>query len=1128
MKTPSPAQCPHCGAPLAGGLLNGLCPDCLALVAFGSDPGEETTVVPGRSSGPSQPQPLLTATVRYFGDYELLEEIGRGGMGVVYRARQVSLNRIVAVKMILAGQFAGPSERQRFQREAEAAAHLRHPNIVAIHEVGEHEGRSYFSMDYIEGRTLSAVLREGKLPAGKAATLLKTVAEAVHYAHQRGTLHRDLKPQNILISADGQPHILDFGLARPIEGAAELTRTGEVMGSPSYMPPEQASGRMGELGPASDVYALGAILYEAVTGRPPFTGQTVALVLRQVIETDPVRPRRWNPNVPADLETICLKCLEKRPERRYPSARALVEELDRFLNFEPILGRPAGRLRKIWSWSQQNPWALAAGCGLLVLVLAGVADAFWEKSRFLAWQLQAGKDAQLTRKESPSLLFLKLFPVLCSLLYFAGNSFRRLYRRRVETGASLLGWRLFVHAGLGALGTAAGMGYLRLQIRSWVWSTSPTYILAFEWAGAVCALVLNWMGLRMVWEAVGMHETSRFGGVVDKSLERQLAGEARQWSVFKLVGFALWLWLVAWALSLVFFSLILSARGLDLVLCLAGLALSVAVSALLAWVVRKRLRLFTFVFVPLALALFAFALGVVIAENPKVVAGLFGFSILSAILTLSGLNFFQGGSSALSDQRRRFPGNPWLDALGGLAFFIALVFLFHAVENWRGRREWSRAQAELAAKGESAEFLSFVKPPVPDAENVMAHPYMKQHFLQGGRTLPISGPTSNRRLQSTPFSVADLQALPRRAPVLGEEAEATSLEGILKWYDQYGGEFAQLEEALARPRSRLRGDPRNLMAMPIPNAVSFRVAAQAYVNLAKVHLVMGDAEAALRNVRLLRQLIDAAQANEPAPLVSAMLRVSLVALHAEMLQEMLAAALWPAPLLEQVQRLCDGPDALTSVGLSLRGGERAGMIQWLRSLVEEENKGGFFGLPRPMAALFPDGWFYQNYATIARFFQLYLDGVDLAGQRLDARRIEAGDKQLSVELGESRFRPFNQMAALMIPNVVGALQKTAKTQALLDEAFMACALERYHATAGSYPETLDALVPKFAAKVPRDWLDGQPLRYRRRAGTDGGYLLYAVGWNSTDDQGRMPLNPQGQAEWQNQEGDWVWQGVPKR
>ena len=268
--------------------------------------------------GPADAQPeacgLTPAPVaslpQSFGDYELLEIIARGGMGVVYKARQKSLNRIVAVKMLLSGQFAEPKFVQRFRAEAEAVAQLQHPNIVAIHEIGECDGQPFFSMDYVEGKSLAQVSAEfgsRGLEFHRCADWLKTIAEAVHYAHERGIIHRDLKPSNVLIDSFDRPRITDFGLAKRLTGDSDLTLTGQVLGSPNYLPPEQAEPKRGKVGAASDVYALGAILYHLVTGRPPFQADSLTTLLRQVIETEPVAPRSLNPSIPRDLETICLK-----------------------------------------------------------------------------------------------------------------------------------------------------------------------------------------------------------------------------------------------------------------------------------------------------------------------------------------------------------------------------------------------------------------------------------------------------------------------------------------------------------------------------------------------------------------------------------------------------------------------------------------------------------------------------------------------------------------------------------------------------------------------------------------------------------------------------------------------------
>ena len=293
--------------------------------------------------------------IRYFGDYELLEEIARGGMGVVYKARQIKLNRIVALKMILAGQLASKEDVQRFHTEAEAAANLDHQGIVPIFEVGEHEGQHYFSMGYIDGDSLAGKLLDGPLPPRKAAKLIHAVAAAVQYAHQKGVIHRDLKPANILLTRGGRPKVTDFGLAKQVKGDSGLTATGQILGTPSYMPPEQASGRVNEVCEVSDVYALGAVLYATLTGRPPFQTDNPLDTLMQVLEREPVSPQQLNPAVPSDLETICLKCLEKDRRKRYSSAKRLCDELRRFLEGRPIVARPISRPARGWRWCKRNP-----------------------------------------------------------------------------------------------------------------------------------------------------------------------------------------------------------------------------------------------------------------------------------------------------------------------------------------------------------------------------------------------------------------------------------------------------------------------------------------------------------------------------------------------------------------------------------------------------------------------------------------------------------------------------------------------------------------------------------------------------------------------------------------------------
>ena len=314
--------------------------------------------------------------IKYFGDYELLEEIARGGMGVVFKARQINLNRIVALKMILAGQFAGQEDVQRFYTEAEAAAQLDHPGIVPIFEIGEHQGQHYFSMGYIEGKSLSHKVADGPLPPREAAELLQRICDAMAYAHERGVIHRDLKPANILIDANGQPKVTDFGLAKKTEADSDLTGTGQILGTPAYMPPEQASGKTDEVGPLADVYSLGAVLYCLLTGRPPHQAASPMDTLLQVLERDPLPPRQLNPNIPQDLESVCMKCLQKNPSHRYGDATELVHELGRFLSGEPTHARPIGSFRYAWNWYWHNlrrvAGALALSCCVFYAIYSAV------------------------------------------------------------------------------------------------------------------------------------------------------------------------------------------------------------------------------------------------------------------------------------------------------------------------------------------------------------------------------------------------------------------------------------------------------------------------------------------------------------------------------------------------------------------------------------------------------------------------------------------------------------------------------------------------------------------------------------------------------------------------------------
>lgn len=423
-----PIHCPDCGAELNPGLPTSLCPRCGLRGAL--ELGDAaTTLTPALSHpmGEGERRAGEGMAGRSFGDYELLEEIARGGMGIVFKARQQKLDRVVAVKMILAGEFASKEQALRFRAEAEAAARLQHSNIVRIHETGEQDGQPYFSMDYIEGGNLTSLVREKPLPAKRAAGYVKTIAEAIHYAHEQGILHRDLKPSNVLIDHADQPHVTDFGLAKRMTKESFLTVTGDAMGSPGFMPPEQAGyrgsrreevpvtpevrGPKSEVdqslatsaaakvraGRYSDVYGLGAILFYLVTGRPPFTAESIAETLHHVLNTEPMSPRLLNPSVPQDIATICLKCLEKEPAKRFSTARELADELGYFLNDEPIQSRPVSAPEKMWRWYRRNP--TLAGFAAVVVLMAGVGLAGWLKARYQSEEAEKALEQKLAAEK---------------------------------------------------------------------------------------------------------------------------------------------------------------------------------------------------------------------------------------------------------------------------------------------------------------------------------------------------------------------------------------------------------------------------------------------------------------------------------------------------------------------------------------------------------------------------------------------------------------------------------------------------------------------------------------------------------------------------------------------------------
>jgi len=369
--------CPQCGAEIPAGARQGVCPACLletGLGLVGDEEGDPTS----HARLPHIERAMRPARMLGdFGDYELLEEIGRGGQAVVYRAHQKSLNRIVALKVIGLGYWATEAHLKRFRREAEAAAGLDHPGIVPIYEVGEREGSCYFSMKFVEGGQLDEVVKREPMPIRRSVELIAKVARTVHYAHEHGILHRDIKPGNILLDAKGEPLLADFGLAGLVEAESTITRTLELMGTPSYMAPEQAAGETTNVTKATDIYGLGAVFYQLLTGHPPFAGGTSYQTIRLLLDTEPRQPRLWNPKIGRELSTICLKCLEKDPKRRYSSALALAEDLEHWLKHEPIRAKRSGVVRHAAKWVRRKP-AIAALIAALAAFAAAMSWDVWK------------------------------------------------------------------------------------------------------------------------------------------------------------------------------------------------------------------------------------------------------------------------------------------------------------------------------------------------------------------------------------------------------------------------------------------------------------------------------------------------------------------------------------------------------------------------------------------------------------------------------------------------------------------------------------------------------------------------------------------------------------------------------
>ncbi|MBI5772643.1 MAG: protein kinase [Verrucomicrobia bacterium] len=1102
--------CPKCRQPLPADAPEGLCPACL--LSLGSSfanppaPGPDSYAEPPATA---TQDPVPGTRLGYVGDYELLEEIARGGMGVVYRARQSSLKRIVAVKMIRSGELAGDAEVKRFRAEAEAAANLKHPNIVAIHEIGEHEGRHYFSMDLVEGKNLAQFTSGKPVAARQAAEWLKAIAEAVQFAHQRGVLHRDLKPQNILVDAEGRPHVTDFGLAKNLQADSGVTQTGAVMGSPSYMAPEQARGRNDLVGPASDVYSLGAVLYELLTGRAPFVAETPLETLRKVVGEEPERPSKLNPNVSPDLETICLKCLEKNSARRYATARDLAEELGRLLNQEPIHARRASPVRRGWSWFIRHPWMVSGAASLLVLLTVGFAYRMWERVDALEWQhTHPGQILPFnTDYFFPSWLAVFLGFEFFLLQTLPVSLFLQLRSRRVR-GKGF--YHLFAVAGTAQ--ALFGLEILRRAVANQAWNPDFKAQLFFA---SVAALTNAWFGSALTWKALREARLDLPGvAASEEPAEQPLTFTNRR--------------LIEWAVALELLAGV-GVFGLGMMSLLGGKTNLLTADAGIACLFGS-VGMLGMTFLVLIGHLIHHSRGLerqsrlpaLIVAMIIVAMGLIGFATPAWYLTLT---FYLAGLLVGMALRKRCPlqrgeapvqeagSRPSVSALWhffwrkrttyAAAILVTLVTLFYIVENWRGGREWQLVKGEFASAGVPLDPAAYRKPRVPDEENVMMHPFMQTHYIRGKMGIYKDIPSFGMKGFS-PFELKQLRTLPR------EGTNDASLQGILRWYSQHREVFDQLEEALRRPHSQLVTDLTRPDEITLPNSASYRWFYFAYINRCKVNLLLGNADDALKDLQWLRRLMDAFPCNNPPTIVESVLRTAGAGGMASTIEETLAGGLWPATHLEQIQRLC--ADA------NLIGGFTAGAShEILARLYKYESEDIH---TYSLGFIVPSGWIDRNKTDYVGAMAPVFNGLNPIRQRVDSQIIERAN--WDAHTGAGYMRPW--IVELRPYPLTKSIFLVAKNQTLMNQAFIACALERHRAAKGACPDTLNALVPLFAAKLPHDLFDGQPLRYRRT--DDGRYLLYSIGWNSTDDGGGIALDKNQQPEWAKDRGDWVWNGVP--
>ncbi len=1087
-------------------------------------------------------------TLHYFGDYELLKEIAHGGMGVVWTARQVSLNRTVAVKTIRAGKFASVDDVKRFHTEAEAAANLQHPNIVAIHEVGEHEGQHYFSMDYVEGKNLAELVREGPLPPAKVAALLKTIAEAIQYAHQRGILHRDLKPQNILMDATGQPRITDFGLARRMERDSSLTQTGAVMGSPSYMPPEQAAGRNDQVGPASDVYSLGAILYHALTGRAPFVAETSLATLRKVVDEDPERPSKLNDKTPLDLETICLKCLEKKPERRYATARALAEELGRYLNHEPILARRANPVRRVWSWFARHPWIVTGLASLVVMLTLGFAYWMWERKEAVEWRHAYPKmnapfnSLYFLSKEFSAILFIEFF----FLQGIPASSFVSL-RARKQRG----NWFYYGFGMVGAVQLLYGLDILRRVIATQAWEMSflnyyfafpPTVALSNVWLGSALALKafrearLDLPGLEASEEPV--EPPLKFTN--KRAIMSTIALEALGGGVLSMsTGIVFW---NMFGLSSSRWDTIVGPLGM----CgMTGLVLTGRLVARSKGLERQ--GNLPWLIIPILCA--AVSLRGLISPLWYVMPFYYilGFFVGERLLQRYPLN--RGGVPVKNTEA-------WL-SVGRLRVFfwkrkrtvyvaaacVVLFGLFLVEERLRGKSNLAAVKRDMAKRGQVTEVKQLFTAPSPTfldfsnrfsvAQSTLGQPW----FFGWGNMVEVAAGIAARGSQAA----YPLHYLAKTTISFTNQQARLKSNATNSW-EMMEQRYATNQTALAELRALLRDPPsvwsaylKDSSEITIPNFVHVRAVAQSLNDVAVLHLHQGDLHGAEEDLVALSGLV---RMNSKDPnLVPQMIRVAIAGLGSNALWDALQADGWTEPQLDRIQRGWQIepilPKAISTLHterliriMSYEGLRRMSYHDWMES--RHTTLAGFgMNLREPPFIVW--NWRHVFFHRLWKFAwadleeSLYLIGSDFwttsLQEALGTRNFKDWGWKPQNDSWKSPFAswrfhlvfPEDQLdgntsrglvwpfAEFDLPDFTRAIAVAVKNENLRQMAVTAIALKRHQLRQGRFPNDLSELVPSLLPEVPVDWMSGQPLRYRLNS--DGTYTLYSVGKDGRDDNG---------------------------